>query len=287
MKMTQIMAQENDGIRGKRDRRIGLEPSKTRDRVLPALPIRVVYEPSSIIPSVEKRGEEIIFRFRYVDGVEDGTDLSEGGVDAYSLRDAFLTIKTPGEALDFLALGGPFRDYDADDKLRDSMTWRDFQRWQGIIRIVLTEGTLPLETVSQSEQSVRIRYAVPDDLCQVLSSLSHDERGWLSMFPTQIIIRADQRPRVDDERPRLCAEVIVDSILEAILATAYIDELRGVNYRLCALPDCSEIYEVFSKHARIYCSQACAHKANVRKRRADQKSLKLGAVRESVKKVRK
>jgi hypothetical protein len=286
MKREQIMAQQNDAIKGKRDRRIALVPEKVRDRVLPALPIRIVYEPSSIIPSAEKRGEEVIFRFRH----GESADFGEGGVDAFSLRDAFLTVKTPGEALDFLALGGAFRDDDADGNLRDSMTWRDFQRWQEIVRIVLTRGALPLEQVSESEESVCVRYAVPDDLCHILSDLSSEERGWLFMFPTQIAIRADRRPRVNDERPRLCAEVIVDSILEAILAAVYIDGLRGVNYRLCALPDCSEVYEVFSKHERVYCSQACAHKASVRKRRAAERSLRIGAVdvkRRSGKKARK
>jgi hypothetical protein len=44
--------------------------------------------------------------------------------------------------------------------------------------------------------------------------------------------------------------------------------LRGVRYELCALQDCNRVYEVQSSHKRQYCSQACAHKASIRKRRA-------------------
>ena len=273
MKREQIMARRNSAVRSKQDRRIRLVPEKTRDRVLPALPIRIIYEPDSIIPSAEKRGEEIIFRFR----PGEVADWDEGDLDAFSLREAFLATKTPGEALDFLAVGGPFRGYDDDGKLRNSMTWRDFQRWQEIVRIVLINGSLPLEKVSESIETVRVRYAVPDDLNHVLSDLSGKERGLLFMFPTHIAIRADQLPS-NDERPRLCAEVFVGSILEAVLASVYIDGLRGVNYRLCAFPDCCRVYEVLSNHERAYCSQACAHKASVRKRRAAQRSLKIGAV---------
>ena len=64
------------------------------------------------------------------------------------------------------------------------------------------------------------------------------------------------------------ALIKVETTLEAILATIYLDRLSGLDYALCNLTDCRKIYAVTSNHARMYCSQACAHKASVRKRRA-------------------
>ena len=272
-----------------KDRRIEQKELKRVELMLPAMPIRVVYEPMSVITSLQKQGKEIHFRFEY-----EGR-FSDSEIDAASLRETFLGIRTPAEALDLLTLAGPFRSFTDESGFREEMTWSDFQRWQEIVRFVVTGGPLQTEECFMEGQDrsygpVGQRYRVSEQLRPALTDLTMQEQKWLSGFPDQILIRADE-PVNGNTRKKVCAEVFVHSILEAILATAYIDGLKGINYQLCALPDCSQVYEVSSKHERQYCSQACAHKASVRKRRAGKKAereaAKLTAARVKVKKGRK
>jgi hypothetical protein len=273
MKREQIVAQdEEQAIRGGGDRHIERTNVNVPERMLPAMPIRVLYDPMEIVVSTERQGDDFLFRFRFAhrEGNEDNR------IEATTLRETFLEIKTPGEALNFLTLAGRFRGLDENGEYQESMTWSDFQKWQEIIRIVLVHGILPMKELSSTPARVVIGFDVPDHLKSVLSDLSMKEQGWLQGFPEQLVIRADE-PVKGDKRKKLCAEVFVNSVLEAILATAYIDELRGINYQLCALPDCPKIYEVSSKHERQYCSQACAHKASVRKRRAEEKAARDAA----------
>jgi hypothetical protein len=53
----------------------------------------------------------------------------------------------------------------------------------------------------------------------------------------------------------------------AIEATITIDLLRKVKFRKCKRPDCSEVFELESRHKRLYCGQPCAHLESVRKQR--------------------
>lgn len=264
------MAQQEKGvIREKGDRPIERTNVNVSERMLPAMPIRVEYDPMPITVSFEKRGDDFLFHFRFAET----EGYKENSIEATTLRDTFLEVKTPGEALDFLTLAGRFRGLDQDGNFQESMTWSDFQKWQEIVRIVLVNGILPMKELSSTPERVVIGFDGPEHLKPVLNYVSLTERSWLQGFPDQIVIRADE-PVKGDARKKLCAEVMVNSVLEAILATIYIDHLRGINYQLCAVPDCSQVYEVGSKHERQYCSQACAHKASVRRRRAAAKATK-------------
>jgi hypothetical protein len=53
----------------------------------------------------------------------------------------------------------------------------------------------------------------------------------------------------------------------AIEATITIDLLMKVKFRKCKRPDCSEVFELESRHKRLYCGQPCAHLESVRKQR--------------------
>jgi hypothetical protein len=62
-------------------------------------------------------------------------------------------------------------------------------------------------------------------------------------------------------------EIQVNTPMEAILMTLRIDKIKDIRYEICVRPDCGEIYEITTKHRRLYCSQYCAHLENVRKLR--------------------
>lgn len=245
--------------------------------MLPAMPISVRYDPMQVVVSFERQGDDVLFRFRVA---TPGHGYVENLIDAYKLRETFLDVRTPGEAFDFLNFTGHFQHLREreEEQVHETLTWSDFQRWQEIVRILLRDGPLKLEEISSPGRR-GVQFAVPEHLRTVVTfpKLSTRESGWLTGYPDRIMIQADGESPVSSGRQKLRAEIGADSTLEAILATAYIDGLRGINYQLCALSDCSTVYEVGSKHERQYCSNYCAHKASVRRRRAEAKALKESA----------
>jgi hypothetical protein len=76
------------------------------------------------------------------------------------------------------------------------------------------------------------------------------------------------------EKKQHRAVLETDDTLTAILATIYLDQLRGAKFGFCARSDCRKGYEVESKHKRKYCSQYCAHLESVRRLRRRTKKRK-------------
>jgi hypothetical protein len=62
--------------------------------------------------------------------------------------------------------------------------------------------------------------------------------------------------------------VTLRSFIDAIVASIQIDKLRGAEFRYCARSDCTEPFQVESRHERIYCSTDCAHYMAVKNSRA-------------------
>ena len=283
MKSEQIVAQDQDGKKSLiTDRSVVRVTGHRQTRTLPAMPIEVIYDSDEVAVSLTQSGDEIEFRIDFPEKSESG--WREIHIEAFSTRDTFLEIRTPGEALEFLRISGFFRGID-DDKRHERLSWANFQRWQGIVGILPEEGVLPMREVRRDPTAVWVEYAIPKHLWPALEDLSFEERCWLSGFPNQLVIRFREN-QPPEKRRTLHAEIMVGSTLEAILATVYVDELRGVNYQLCALPDCPRVYEVRSKHQREYCSQACAHKASVRRKRAEAAELRAKKAKARKTKIR-
>jgi hypothetical protein len=57
----------------------------------------------------------------------------------------------------------------------------------------------------------------------------------------------------------------------AIHATLTIDHLSNVRFGICKREDCRKLFQRETQQKRFYCSPECAHLANVRKLRAQQK----------------
>ncbi|MGI4981301.1 MAG: hypothetical protein ACRYHB_13020 [Janthinobacterium lividum] len=62
--------------------------------------------------------------------------------------------------------------------------------------------------------------------------------------------------------------------LRAIEITITLDHLRNVKSRICARPDCNNIFTVESNHGKTYCDQYCAHLVSVRRNRSAAKQAK-------------
>ena len=267
--MSQNIAQHENGvIRSKQDRSPVEKDAPQTTRTLPAMEIEIAHCPMRVEMSYERTEDDVLFRFRYARE----TSRDSPRINAYMTRETFLEVKTPGEALDFLSLTGHFLSpMERLPKRHESLTWNDFQRWQEMIRLLLRNGPLSLSAVMSGGKNVGVEFAVPDQLRPIMSDLSVEEMGWMSGFPRGIVIGTMPQPPNSDKRNKLFAEILVTSTLEAILATVYVDGLNGVNYGQCKLPECAKLFEITSNHAREYCCTAHAHRAGVRRKRAEAK----------------
>lgn len=273
--------------------------------MLPAMPLTIRYDGYSYLRvTSEKQRDEIVFRFdsdltsrrdgQHPDSPKMADDETRE-LDVYQLREAFLDVRTHGEALELLSFAGHFRRPEIVNgrpaKKSLSLSWTEFKQWQEVVRLFIAQGLMEdFRGMTRSDfVGVAVylihaeEYSVPATLLPLVEQMSDFEICWLGGFPDQLVVLSDEPTKVD-KRPRLRVSVIVESLLEAVLATVYLDKLIGIDYHLCALPDCQKLYEVNSKHERQYCSQACAHKASVRRRRAEAKLLKDSAKRTKISK---
>jgi hypothetical protein len=95
-----------------------------------------------------------------------------------------------------------------------------------------------------------------------------DSRGWhftQSLFKHRKMDKARGTPEL---KQKLIAEIFATTPLDAILATIYVDKLRGCDLQVCALKDCDNTFES-SDSRKMYCSQAHAHLASVRHKREE------------------
>jgi hypothetical protein len=104
-------------------------------------------------------------------------------------------------------------------------------------------------------------------------------RGWQfaqSFFQHRELDKARGTPEL---KQKLIAEIFTATPLDAILATVYVDKLRGRDLQVCALRDCTVTFEKSSDNRKTFCSQAHAHLASVRHKREEarkaQKPIKL------------
>ena len=288
-----VVRWKNGPVRNKiKRRRLEIQTGGVRraPKILPAMSIEITYKTFPEEVGYTRLEQDILFQFLGLYGKE----RTQQQFDPFDLREAFLGIKTPGEAVDFLSSSGHFRGgYDViipdaywsdrwsfliapPDSHWNRILWSEFQGWQEVLRLLLAGGgRIPWLDGVGNESG---RYDLAENLIELVHGLDKVERDWLEGVPTGIIIRADGKRKDSHGRNEVYAEIHVCTTLEAILATAYIDSLNGVKYALCALPDCDRVFEVTSKHEREYCSQPCAHKASMRRRRAAAKAAQAAKV---------
>ena len=151
-------------------------------------------------------------------------------------------------------------------------------------------------------------WRVSDDTCQLLQgmppTLSIQRDIYLprteineifSMFPgsdlpgsraQQHALFALRRRQADKARgtpglkPTLITEITTGSVLDAILATVYVDKLRGKDIQICALKECEATFEKSSPDStKMYCGHPHAHLASVRNTRDKARKKKAANLR--------
>lgn len=260
-----------------RDAQFQVLRGKPTIRQLPSMGVEVLCFAANTAVSLEKQNGEVIFRYRLETAKGPLADI-----DAFTFREAFLAVATPAEAFNLLDQAGRFwSTREEPDAVESYLTWGEFQLWQRLIAIVLTDSFLHLGYFHSpdswpfiwggAEEEGKIGRPLPDELKQTVWDASETTFNWLQGTPDSWRVISEPAPDDPRKRPKMRAEVWASSVLDAMLASAYIDSLSGVRYEVCALPDCNRVYEVSSNHKREYCTQAHAHKASVRRRRAEAK----------------
>lgn len=123
----------------------------------------------------------------------------------------------------------------------------------------------------------RDRYLTREEITAIFSTPGAQVRGSREWHQAQSILarRRAARARGNQEgKQKLIAEITPATALDAILATVYVDKLRGVELQVCALKECNETFEKQSDHGKMYCSNYHAHLASVRRKRANAKGQK-------------
>ena len=233
-------------------------------RMIPAMPLYIVLEESAVQLSIQKLGDDTLFRM--TDEQPDIIKAKQIARNVYALRDEFLRARTEADAIHFLLAAGGFRA--RHEEPEDRLLWSDFQNWQIVVRSIMSSGPLPDDIWSYDMDIAWIDHITEDASIRSYARHPVKRERLGTVHPFNLLIGPDAPSTSDGQRRRLRAEVPVGSILQGILAATFLDALNGMEYRLCSLADCTNIYEVTSKHGRQYCSQACAHHASVRRRRA-------------------
>lgn len=118
----------------------------------------------------------------------------------------------------------------------------------------------------------------PEEVLQIFSGA--DPRGLTPRewkHATSVWLRKlDERAKGNSEgKQKLFAGIAPATALDAILATVYVDKLCGLDLQVCALKECNEMFERREGSGRMYCTQAHAHLASVRRKRAEAREKRL------------
>ncbi len=114
----------------------------------------------------------------------------------------------------------------------------------------------------------RDMYLSNEETRKIFSAPGADKQGSKAWHDAQRVLarrRAKKAAGNQEGNQRLYAQVATASALDAIIATIYVDNLRGLQTRLCALEDCDVIFEIATKHGKQYCCNYHAHLASVRR----------------------
>ncbi len=287
------------------------------ERVLPAMPITVVYCPIEKCVSMEYRGKEPVFRLCTQEKPTLGWDDSP--LDAYELREWFEHVGSAEEAFKFLRLTGSFPGTpDTTSSSAAALTWGAFRRWQTLVRRLRVLDPLddfPLfgyqmpdlkqnfdehefwsddlmemkeQVWSAPEQTFlwiqgiptglrieRDRYLYREEIAEIFSKPEahiQNSRAWHDAHAVLARRQAERAAGNAEKKHRLRARVVAGASLDAILATIYLDNLRGIETRVCALNDCDQVFEVRGR--KEYCSNYHAHLASIRKHRRELQAKK-------------
>ena len=226
--------------------------------------------------------------------------------NAFAIRDQFLRLTAPGEALDFLSKTGQF------SPIHSRLTWNELQRWQRFVYLVQEHSELAramdagIQTGEHAEVLKALTGMYESSFFGSLDSLgstpkpSPGERhtilarrricSWFRQPAGEASsIEWMSKRHLDDDaliRKLRAGGAMIEYLvprtdlrpvflirptctLEAIAATLFADRANGIEYRSCEC--CHELFLVGKRKNKLYCNQArCKNTAHQRRKRGKQ-----------------
>lgn len=174
---------------------------------------------------------------------------------------------------------GAYRPDDAEDEaeLKDSFLRSEFLSKESSETIEqiwdVADDTFDwLRGVPVGLSIERDMYLSYEETVKIFSSQGageHGSRAWRDAQRTLAQRRAARATGNAEGQQNLYAQVITGTSLDAILSTIYVDNLRGIETRVCALKDCEVLFPVESKHEKQYCTPEHASYASKKRKRAE------------------
>ena len=167
-------------------------------------------------------------------------------LDAWKVREDFLSLKSEADFLGFLNRVGRF----SAGMAPDSGLWdlKDLKGWQQVFR-----------------EFLKCSPAMWPNYFVTLETASPGFNASLIAMEVKVCLETRLHIRLSWERRSAVIRVL--EAVSAILVTIYIDHLRGLRFRFCARRDCRRPFEITSRHKRKYCQQYCAHLESLRRMR--------------------
>lgn len=213
------------------------------------------------IPLEVRRSDGRVLRLRpkripgYLVGEFFWTYRTPANVDGWLLRERFLAISTPQDALEFLRDTGPFLPPGRPEKFFPTGTDPGFRKSHQI-EVTLSE--------LQYTQAVIKRW------------LTHEDVGgvwwpeWLGEPKSHDLLLRRHLVGLTVGLSPSGAAIPTDYGLQAIWATILLDRGWGAKFRCCRREDCGRVFRVRDPR-QVFCSYRCAHLVVVRKSRKRKK----------------
>jgi len=209
------------------------------------------------------QGELRIWAFPTVlyDSTPDHFKLKE--VDAWTCRESFLAVpENDNEAMRlYLESVGIWLDdsYESEHPLREIAQHRAAGHPHAVTLFGLWRFRTMIKRALINPRGFREKYGVQPGRPETALQLLNETRRVME-FPLSM------------ELGKAVSGIIaLNDAYRMLLATVYIDVVRGIRFKVCARKDCQRPFPLESKHAKKFCCWYCAHITTVRKNRPSKK----------------
>lgn len=185
--------------------------------------------------------------------------------DAWLVRVELLSIKTEAEALMFLNKNGLFAHPSTSGMEASQAGIRglpDVLEWVKVFRLLVLSRPRDWGYAERGEEPMENPDYDPGFYGGILDDFDNDKAR-------AIVEHHSFDIRFNWAKQHRAAMIFVNDALSALLATVYIDKLRGEEYGFCARVDCGKLFKKESRHRRKYCRWECGHLVAIRKGRAN------------------
>lgn len=243
---------------------------------LPAIPLELFFRCAPVNVTMSVKSDDVHFVIRPTGERTDSLDhISEFPVPA-QVRDRFLRVRTPTEALSFLSSTGPFLNATDHAGPGETLTWSRFQQWQTIVRTFGEGGRFYVFTgepdadwkISVTRVNSPVEGELDPAFVQAFNVAPTETVEWLQGMTPSLILGGDTYlARAEGREPMLKLILETETVVDTALASLKVAKMTGVKYALCARTGCGALFEEKPTRRKEYCTQKCAHHANVKKQR--------------------